>query len=383
MSNIDGSYSGDLLGNIAGIDPGFIDSKFGKQEMDLDPKLVYEARGYYGDESYINELVNNTGVGAGTLEQRQNALNILIQQGKDRVVDGNNDDGNNDDGNNDDGTSEEKTNAFSRLKELLNRIGLSSLTSKVQDLIARGILDGDAIMFELRGTDEYQKRFIGNVARKANKLPELSPLVYVALEQKFRETLKANGLNADLYDEESDFVGLIEGDVSPGELQTRIEKGYRAVMDADPEVIRQMQELYNVSVADVAHFFLDPKKTAPELERKAQAAQVAARAKEQGKMQLTSITAEELVSRGYTESQAQQAFSMLSEGAGLYNEMAGEDALTQGQKIGSAFGYDTTSRQAIQKRAAVRKAAISSSSKFTSTTGATSGTTETGLNVAQ
>jgi hypothetical protein len=283
----------------------------------------------------------------------------------------------------DNNTSEEKTNAFSRLKELLNRIGLSSLTSKVQDLIARGILDGDAIMFELRGTDEYQKRFIGNVARKANNLPELSPLVYVALEQKFRETLKANGLNADLYDKESDFVGLIEGDVSPGELQTRIEKGYRAVMDADPEVIRQMQELYKVSVADIAQFFLDPKKTAPELERKAQAAQVAARAKEQGKMQLTSITAEELVSRGYTESQAQQAFSMLSEGAGLYDEMAGEDALTQGQKIGSAFGYDTTSRQAIQKRAAVRKAAISSSSKFTSTTGATSGTTETGLNVAQ
>ena len=154
-------------------------------------------------------------------------------------------------------------------------------------------------------------------------------------------------------------------------------------MDADPEVIRQMQELYKVSVADIAHFFLDPKKTAPELERKAQAAQVAARAKEQGKMQLTSITAEELVTRGYTESQAQQAFSMLSEGAGLYDEMAGEDALTQGQKIGSAFGYDTTSRQAIQKRAAVRKAAMSSSSKFTSTTGATSGTTETGLNVAQ
>ena len=353
----------------------------------LDPAAVYEARGYYGDESYINELVKNTGVGAGTLKQRQDALAILIQQGKDRVVEGNNDDGNDDDNNdndnNDDGTSEEKTNAFSRLKELLNRIGLSSLTSKVQDLIARGILDGDAIMFELRDSDEYQKRFIGNVARKANNLPELSPLVYVALEQKFRETLKANGLNADLYDEESDFVGLIEGDVSPGELQTRIEKGYRAVMDADPEVIRQMQELYNVSVADVAHFFLDPKKTAPELERKAQAAQVAARAKEQGKMQLTSITAEELVSRGYTESQAQQAFSMLSEGAGLYNEMAGEDALTQGQKIGSAFGYDTTSRQAIQKRAAVRKAAISSSSKFTSTTGATSRTTETGLNVAQ
>ena len=50
----------------------------------LDPNLVYQARGYYGDETYINQLVSNTGVGSGTLEQRQNALNVLIQQGKDR-----------------------------------------------------------------------------------------------------------------------------------------------------------------------------------------------------------------------------------------------------------------------------------------------------------
>ena len=50
----------------------------------LDPGLVSEARGYYGDETYINELVANTGVGSGTLEERQNALNTLIQQGKAR-----------------------------------------------------------------------------------------------------------------------------------------------------------------------------------------------------------------------------------------------------------------------------------------------------------
>ena len=46
----------------------------------LDPNLVYEARGLYGDATYINQLVGGTGVGAGTLEQRQNALNILIEQ---------------------------------------------------------------------------------------------------------------------------------------------------------------------------------------------------------------------------------------------------------------------------------------------------------------
>ena len=74
----------------------------------LDPALVYEARGYYGDESYINELVGNTGVGSGTLEQRQNALNILIQQGKDRSS-------STDTGGNDDGGGEEDV--FSPMKQ--------------------------------------------------------------------------------------------------------------------------------------------------------------------------------------------------------------------------------------------------------------------------
>jgi hypothetical protein len=282
-----------------------------------------------------------------------------------------------------DTTAEIKRNAFSRLKELLSRVGLSSLTQKTQDLIARGILDGDAIMFELRDTEEYQKRFIGNVVRRTKGLPELSPLVYVDLERQFRETFKANGLNPDLYNDETDFRQLIEGDVSPGELQTRIEKGYRAVIDADPEVMRQMTELYNVSTAQMAQYFLDPEKTTPQLERQAQAALVAARAKEQGNTQLSKLTAEELVSRGYSESQSMAAFSLLSDQAGLYKEMAGETALTEAEKIGSVFGYSPEGKQKIKQRVGSRKSPFQGGGSFAKTTGQTSGTIETGLGVAE
>ena len=71
--------------------------------------------------------------------------------------------------------------AYSRLTALLGRIGLEGLTSNIRELVAKGITDSDAILFELRGTTEYKTRFAGNAARAAKGLPELSPATYVCL----------------------------------------------------------------------------------------------------------------------------------------------------------------------------------------------------------
>lgn len=273
--------------------------------------------------------------------------------------------------------------AFARLKSLLNELGLSNLTGNVRDLIAKGVLDGDAILFNLRDTPEFQTRFAANAARKLKGLPELKPLTYVALENQYRETLRANGLDPTLYDQATDFQALIEGDVSNAELQRRINYGYRMVAEADPEVLRQMEELYKVTPAQLAQYFLDPGKTAPVLEKQAAAAAIAARGKEQAKTQLSKLTAEELVDRGYSESQALAAFKILGEQQGLYDEMAGETALTQEQKVGSAFGYDVESQQEIARRRSTRKALFEGGGSYTRTTGVTSGTIETGLGQAE
>lgn len=291
------------------------------------------------------------------------------------------DDGNDDD--DEDDTPKFDEDSFGKLKELLGRLGLGSLTTNVRDLIAKGVLDGDAILFELRETPEFKTRFAGNAARVKAGLPELRPLVYVALEAQYRETMRANGLNVDLYDETKDFQALIEGDVSNAELQRRIVNGYRAVSEADPEVIRQMQELYNVTPGQLAQYFLDPANTEPVLTKQAAAAAVAARGKEQGKLQLGKLTAEDLVNRGYSEAQAMAAFKILSEQKGLYQEMSGESALTEGQKVGSVFGYDVDSVEAVKKRQATRKSPFLGGGSYTKTTGQTSGTVQTGLGVAE
>ena len=273
--------------------------------------------------------------------------------------------------------------AFQQLRFLLSKYGLGALEQNVQELIARGITDGDAILFNLRETETFKTRFAGNTARAKKGLPELDPETYIGLEQSYRDTLRSNGLPVGFYDEPDDFRKLIEGDVSSAELQTRITQGYRLVQDADPEVKRQMQTLYGVDDSQLAAYFIDPERSAPLLTRQAKAAQVSARAREQAGFQLTALSAEDLIARGYTVDEAETAFTTAGKLAGLYQEMGGEQALTEAEKIGAAFGYDVASVQALERRKRQRLGEFEAGGGFARTTGATSGTVETGVGEAQ
>jgi hypothetical protein len=278
--------------------------------------------------------------------------------------------------------------AFARLGSLLGRIGLQGLTANVRELVAKGVTDGDAILFELRGTDEYKKRFAANAARTnpnrpGGPLPELSPATYVELEQSYRDLMRSSGLPSDFYDSQSDFDKFLENDVSPAELNTRIQQGFVMVRDADPEVKRQMQRLYGVGETGLAAYFLDPERATPILTRQAQAAKISARANEQAGFELLSQTAEDLVARGYSPEEAQSAFQRAGQLAGLYSEMTGEQMLTQEQKVGAAFGYNIEAQQELERRRAQRVGEFAGGGSFARTTGATSGTVETGAGMAQ
>jgi hypothetical protein len=315
--------------------------------------LANEAAGYSGDAAtaqYIRDLQAGVNVGAGTVQQRTDALNVLIQQGKDRnlaergsvtafpgagysavssavssadpvdPVPG--------------GT---RADAKNTIRAVLATYGLGELSDYLYGVYARGevnINNPDAIIFAIRGQDAYKKRFAANAARAKKGLAELDPASYLQLENQYRQLLQSNGLPSGFYDSTDDFTALLTGDVSPQELQTRVQQGFRAVQDADPEVKRQMQELYGVNEAGLAAYFLDPTKAAPILTRQAEAAKIAARAKEQSRIQLGFATAEEIAARGITAQEAEAGFTAMGLQEGLYTEMFGEKALTQQQKLG-------------------------------------------------
>jgi hypothetical protein len=372
--------------------------------------LAYQAAGYSGDTEtadYIRALASGS---LGGEADTKNALNILIQQGQARNLA---ERGNVEfyPGYDPGGRPEDspvsntpavpvvdpvpggtRADAKNTIQAVLSTYGLGDLSDFLYGVYARGevnINNPDALIFALREQDAYKKRFAANELRakrplkEGGPLAELDPASYLQLENSYRQLMQSNGLPPGFYDQTSDFVALLTGDVSPQELQTRVQQGFRAVQDADPEVKRQMQELYGVNEAGLAAYFLDPKKAAPILTRQAEAAKISARAKEQGGLQLEKGTAEELAARGITAAKAETAFTTLGLQQGLYTEMAGEQALTQQEKVGAALGYDVEGQRKIKQRQATRKSPFQGGGSFAKTTGQTSGTTETGLGVAE
>ena len=362
-------------------------------ERDAIDAAAGAARNYSGDEAtaqYIRDLqAGKLGSGADT----EAALSRLVEEGELRnlaargdrnLFPGDNSKGGGGGGGG--GGFEPRADARNTIKAVLATYGLGDLSDYLYDVYARGEVDinnPDALIFSLRGQEAYQKRFAANTARAKKGLSELDPASYLALENDYRRLLQSNGLPPGFYDQTEDFTALLEGDVSPQELQTRVQQGFRAVQDADPEVKRQMQELYGVNEAGLAAYFLDPEKAAPILTRQAEAAKIAARAKEQGRIQLLSGTAEEIAARGITAQEAEAGFTAMGLQEGLYTEMFGEQALTQQQKVGAALGYDVEAQLGIKKRQAARKAEFGGGGSFAKTTGQTSGTVQTGLGVAE
>ena len=287
--------------------------------------------------------------------------------------------------------AQQRTDAFSRLRALLSRFGLSELERTVEGIITSGsvdISDPNAIIFAIRGEGAYKRRFAANEARVKQGLPELEPSTYFGLEEQYRNILRSNGMPIGFYDELTDFQGFLEGDVSPAELQERVQQGYRRVAEADPAVKQQMRELYGVSDGDLAAYFLDPKRaqpllTTPDRVKQAKAAQIAARGLEQGGVQLGKTEAEMLVERGVTEEEAQQRFTERGLLRGLYQGMTGEEALSAEEELGATFGYDVQAQKKLAERRSRRLAEFQGGGGFARTTGATSGTIETGAGMAQ
>jgi hypothetical protein len=274
-------------------------------------------------------------------------------------------------------------NTFATLKSYLKDFGLESLEGTLTELMARGIEDETSVLFELRNTDVFKTRFKANQVRQAAGLPSLSPRAYIDQENTYREVLRRGGM-LEYFNRQDIFESLIGGDVSPQELFDRMTNAYQVVRDANPAVKTQMRTLYNVEDKDLAAFFLDPKSGVDVLKRKAQAAKIAATGLERSGIQLASESAEDIASRGFTDTQASEAFGRIGQQSELYKPIGrGEEEIGEQERIGAAFGYDTDAFNRVERRRAKRIGEFKGGGQFARTTGATSGTTETSIGTAQ
>jgi hypothetical protein len=229
---------------------------------------------------------------------------------------------------------------------------LADVKTALADRRITGASTIDDIGIQLRESDAFKRRFAGNEARRAANKPAYSVSQYLQLESSYRQVLNAAGMPPDFYNGKEDFETFIANDISPDEIQYRVQQGYAAVKNADPAVVNELKTLYGLDEATLAAYFIDPTKTKDAVVRSARAAEIAAQSRQQAGIGLNVTQAESLVLKGVTESQAQQGFSQIRQSEQLLNPLMGEDALTQEELIAGTFG---TSGAATQRVATTRR----------------------------
>jgi hypothetical protein len=223
----------------------------------------------------------------------------------------------------------------------------------------------DDIGVQLRETEAFKRRFAANEARLAAKKPAYSVSQYLQLESAYRQALNASGMPKDFYDTPEDFQNFIANDISPDEIQYRIQQGYEAVKNADPQVVNELKTLYGLDDSTLAAYFIDPNRTKEQVVRSARAAEIAAQARQQAGISLTAPQAELLSTQGVTESTAQAGFAKIKQSEQLLNPLAGEEALTQEELIAGTFGTSGAATQRVATTRRRRQAAFETGGKTT------------------
>jgi hypothetical protein len=329
----------------------------------VNPNLVTEASGLYGDTAtsqYIRDLQAGVNVGAGTVEQRNAALNILIEQGKraqaaaanvpritssaTSVV-----------------PSDSNETATTILTNTLKFYGLDEpeLVNEIRAALANRTITGastvDEIGIQLRESPAFQRRFAANEARRAAGKPVYSVTQTLLLESQYRKNLRDSGMPAGFYDDPTSLQNFLINDISPDEILSRVTQGYQAVRNADPTVINELKTLYNLDDGSIAAFFVDPAKAQDNILRAARAAEIGAQARKQAGIGLTAQTAEELVRQGVTESEAQTGFTTYKQQESLYRPLMGEEEITQEEAIAGTLGTSAEAAQRVGTRKRRRK----------------------------
>lgn len=208
--------------------------------------------------------------------------------------------------------------AYSLLFEQFNQYGLGALVEPLKDLIVQGLSQAEFTL-RLRDTDAYKKRFAANQQRIAKGLRALSEAEYIGLEDQYQDVMRRYGLPETYYTRgdmgrQEGFEKFISGDVSPVELEDRIQTAQNRVLNAPTQIKDALSQFYGgeISNGDILAYVLDPNRALSQIQRKVTAAEIGGAAAMAG-LATGRERAEELGRFGVTSEQARQGFSTIAE----------------------------------------------------------------------
>jgi hypothetical protein len=208
--------------------------------------------------------------------------------------------------------------AYDLLFSEFDRYGLGGLIEPLKGFIQDGLSEAEFTL-RLRETDAYKKRFAANQARVKNGLRALSEAQYIELEDQYQDVMRRYGMPETYYTRgdmgrQEGFEKFIGGDVSPVELEDRIQTAQNRVLNTNPEVSKALREFYpEITGGDILAYALDPNQAITNIKRKVGAAEIGAGAMQAG-LKTGLARAEELQRYGVTKETAQQGFGTISSG---------------------------------------------------------------------
>jgi hypothetical protein len=211
----------------------------------------------------------------------------------------------------------ERRSAFALLRSEFDRYGLGDLVGDIQSLAEEGISPSE-FSLRLRQTQPYQQRFAANQQRINKGLRALSEAEYIGLEDQYQNVMRRYGLPASFYAKgergvQPELQKFIAGDVSPAELEDRVQLAATRVQNAAPEVMSTLEKFYpGITKSNLLAYTLDPERALPEIQRQIQSAEIGAAGQVAG-LSVGQMRAEELARRGITQAQAQQGYQTISE----------------------------------------------------------------------
>jgi len=210
----------------------------------------------------------------------------------------------------------ERKSAFDILKTEFTRYGLQGLIPDTLKLAEDGRSESE-ITLELRRSPAYDDRFAANADRIKAGYRSLGEAEYITLEDQYQRTMRQYGLPESFYKtgtagKQPELEKFLAGDVSPTELEDRIQLGVNRVQNASPEVLATLQQFYpGVNKSNLLAYMLDPKKALPDIQRQVQAAEIGGAARLSG-LSTNLADAQYLASYGVDQAQARTGYQQIS-----------------------------------------------------------------------
>lgn len=246
--------------------------------------------------------------------------------------------------------------AFVALETLFTSYGLGSLVNSIFNFVKQGYSQ-DTISLLLQQTPEYQQRFAGNAIRQKNGLAVLSPADYLATEASYYQVVKAAGLPANFYDSTADWVQWIGNDVSPSEVQSRVQMAQTATEQAPPDLVDALGQM-GVPKQSLVAYFLDDTKALPLLQTQFNAAQIGAAAL-RNNLVMDPGRATAMANMGISVDQANSAYQQIGETlptleelGKIYNQNYTQQTAENALLMGSGAAQFQTQQLESQEKAA-------------------------------